>query len=144
MKKSTRNLIIILAVIAFIILLSVRYVVKTYDKAVAYEEQVKAEWGNVQSAYQRRADLIQNLVNTVKGVRDFEQETLVQVIEARAKATSIINILLFTFIPFHKFRYRSQARILSSRYPRGGCFNNRRDLIYPVNQPAGLLETEAL
>jgi LemA protein len=89
MKTGTRNLIIILAVIAFFILMSILYIVKTYDQAVAYEEQVKADWGNVQSAYQRRADLIQNLVNTVKGVRDFEQETLVQVIEARAKATSV-------------------------------------------------------
>jgi len=89
MKRKTRNIIIVLAIIAFVILLIVRYVVKTYDRAVKYEEQVIAEWANVESAYQRRADLIPSLVNTVKGVRDYEKETLVQVIEARAKATSI-------------------------------------------------------
>lgn len=89
MKPKTRNLIIVLAIVVVVILLFARYVVKTYDRAVMYEEKVIAEWGNVESAYQRRADLIPNLVSTVKGVRDYEKETLVEVIEARAKATSI-------------------------------------------------------
>ncbi len=89
MKSKTKNIIIVLVAVALVILLIARYVVKTYDRAVKYEEQVIAEWANVESAYQRRADLIPSLVNTVKGVRDYEKETLVQVIEARAKATSI-------------------------------------------------------
>src|SRR5690606_1551658 len=46
-------------------------------------------WADVETAYQRRADLIPNLVNTVKGYADFEQETLTQVIEARSKATAV-------------------------------------------------------
>lgn len=54
-----------------------------------YDEQVKAAWGQVQNQYQRRADLIPNLVETVKGYARQEQETLTAVIEARAKATSI-------------------------------------------------------
>ena len=54
-----------------------------------YDEQVKAAWGQVQNQYQRRADLIPNLVETVKGYAKQEQETLTAVIEARAKATSI-------------------------------------------------------
>ncbi|MCU1733767.1 MULTISPECIES: LemA family protein [unclassified Pseudomonas] len=54
-----------------------------------YDEQVKAAWGQVQNQYQRRADLIPNLVETVKGYARHEQETLTAVIEARAKATSI-------------------------------------------------------
>lgn len=52
-------------------------------------ENVDAAWANVENQYQRRADLIPNLVNTVKGAADFEQETLTQVIEARSKASSI-------------------------------------------------------
>ena len=84
MKTKTRNILIILVIVVLFILLIVRFVVKTYDTAVKYEEQVIAGWANVESAYQRRADLIPNLVNTVKGVRDYEKETLVEVIEARA------------------------------------------------------------
>jgi len=60
-----------------------------YNNMVNLDEKVKTQWANVQSEYQRRADLIPNLVNTVKGAANFEQETLTKVIEARAKATSV-------------------------------------------------------
>lgn len=56
---------------------------------VTLDENVKSKWGEVQNQYQRRADLIPNLVNTVKGAANFEQKTLTDVINARAKATSI-------------------------------------------------------
>lgn len=58
-----------------------------YNKLVTQDQNVKGMWGNVQSEYQRRADLVPNLVNTVKGAANFEQETLTKVVEARAKAT---------------------------------------------------------
>ena len=58
-----------------------------YNTMVGQDQNVKGKWGNVQSEYQRRSDLIPNLVNTVKGAANFEQETLTKVIEARAKAT---------------------------------------------------------
>ena len=60
-----------------------------YNQMVAKDENVAAKWAQVQNAYQRRADLVPNLVNTVKGAANFEKETLTQVIEARAKATSV-------------------------------------------------------
>jgi len=53
------------------------------------QEATSGQWANVETSYQRRADLIPNLVNTVKGAADFEKETLTQVIEARSKATSV-------------------------------------------------------
>lgn len=59
------------------------------NTAVTLNEDVKESWGNVQTSYQRRNDLIGNLVNTVKGAADFEKSTLEAVINARAKATSI-------------------------------------------------------
>lgn len=59
------------------------------NKAVTLNEDVAESWGNVQTAYQRRNDLIGNLVNTVKGAADFEKGTLTAVVEARAKATSM-------------------------------------------------------
>ncbi len=60
-----------------------------YNKMVTMDEQVTSQWAQVENVYQRRADLIPNLVSTVKGYADFEKETLTGVIEARAKATSV-------------------------------------------------------
>ena len=60
-----------------------------YNGLVQQDEAVKLAWNNVQSDYQRRADLIPNLVNTVKGEANFEQTTLTKVIEARASATQV-------------------------------------------------------
>jgi LemA protein len=59
------------------------------NTAVNLNESIGESWGNVETAYQRRSDLIPNLVNTVKGVANFEKSTLTDVIEARAKATSV-------------------------------------------------------
>ena len=59
------------------------------NTAVTLNQNIEESWGNVQTAYQRRNDLIGNLVNTVKGAADFERETLTAVIEARAKATQV-------------------------------------------------------
>ena len=61
----------------------------TYNKLVKAEEKVNSAWAQVENVYQRRADLIPNLVNTVKGAADFEQSTLTSVIEARAAATQV-------------------------------------------------------
>lgn len=60
-----------------------------YNRMVELDESIAGQWAQVENSYQRRADLIPNLVNTVKGYADFEQETLIGVIEARAKATSV-------------------------------------------------------
>ena len=81
----SRNLILI--VVVAIILLLGGCGCSGYNSMVSLDENVKAKWANVQSDYQRRSDLIPNLVNTVKGAAKFEQETLTRVIEARAKAT---------------------------------------------------------
>ncbi len=60
-----------------------------YNKLQGLDEEVKGAWAEVQNQYQRRADLVPNLVNTVKGAANFEQETLQKVIEARSAATSV-------------------------------------------------------
>ena len=60
-----------------------------YNTLQSTDEQIKASWSEVLNQYQRRADLIPNIVNTVKGEASFEQDTLTKVVEARAKATSI-------------------------------------------------------
>jgi len=77
---------IIVAVVLFAIYSWVKGINNT---AVELSQNVEQTWGDVQTAYQRRNDLIGNLVNTVKGAADFEKSTLTAVIEARAKATSV-------------------------------------------------------
>jgi LemA protein len=84
----SRNLTLIIIVV--LILLLGGCGCSGYNSMVKLDENVKAKWGNVQNSYQRRADLIPNLVNTVKGAANFEQETLTRVVEARAKATQTV------------------------------------------------------
>lgn len=85
MKRST---IILLSLIGGFALL-VFWSIGAYNRLVSLSESTESQWANVQSAYQRRADLIPNLIATVKGYADFEQETLKGVIEARSRATSV-------------------------------------------------------
>ena len=83
MKKTTTIiLIVVIAVLAV-------WAVTGYNSLVGMDEGVSNQWANVETQYQRRADLIPNLVNTVKGYAAHEQETLTGVVEARSKATQI-------------------------------------------------------
>ncbi|WP_299016360.1 LemA family protein [uncultured Polaribacter sp.] len=84
MKKKLIPVIVILVVVFAIY----KWAVGFNNTAVVLQEDAKTAWSNVESSYQRRNDLIGNLVKTVQGAADFEKETLTQVIEARAKATS--------------------------------------------------------
>jgi len=72
-----------------VIALLVIYLVSLYNGLVGMRENVNKSWANVESQYQRRADLVPNLVSTVKGAADFEKSTLQAVVDARARATSI-------------------------------------------------------
>ncbi len=85
--KGTRNL--TLLIIGAIVLIFVVWGCGGYNGLVKQDENVKNAWNNVNSEYQKRSDLVGNLVNTVKGAANFEQTTLTNVVQARAKATSI-------------------------------------------------------
>ncbi|PKP39856.1 MAG: LemA family protein, partial [Bacteroidetes bacterium HGW-Bacteroidetes-13] len=85
MKKG----LIVLIVVAVIGLVAYSSIKGFYNKAITMNETVSKSWGNVQTSYQRRNDLIGNLVKTVQGAADFERTTLTAVIEARAKASSV-------------------------------------------------------
>ncbi len=85
MKKGT----IALIVVVVLILLGGCSAGRAYNKMVTMEEGINKSWANVETQYQRRADLIPNLVNTVKGYATHEQVTLDQVIEARSRATQV-------------------------------------------------------
>jgi len=85
MKKS----LIVIGIIIIIVLFMVFSSVGTYNSMVSKGEAVTSQWAQVENVYQRRADLIPNLVATVKGYAEHEKETLTGVIEARSKATSV-------------------------------------------------------
>ena len=80
---------IIIGIILLLVFTAYRFFVSSYNGMVSRDETVTAQWSNVENVYQRRADLIPNLVNTVKGYAAHEKETLEGVIEARAKATGV-------------------------------------------------------
>jgi len=84
-----KKILITLAIIVVIVFIFYGFFAGRYNTMVGLQETISKEWGQVESQYQRRADLIPNLVNTVKGYANFEQETLTKVIEARASATQV-------------------------------------------------------
>lgn len=119
---------------------------------VEKEEAVEGAWAQVENQYQRRADLIPNLVNTVKGAANFEQETLTSVIEARSKATSV-NINASDLSDPAKFQQFQQAqgelsgalsRLLVSieRYPELKANSNFRDLQNQLEGTENRISTE--
>jgi LemA protein len=118
MKKLIYTMVAVLAVFSFSSC--------GYNSMVTLDEQVQSQWAQVQNVYQRRSDLIPNLVNTVKGAANFEQSTLTKVIEARAKATSVtVDASKLTPESIQKFQAaqgeltQSLGRLLVSveRYP---------------------------
>lgn len=122
--------------IGIIIIIGLWYI-NVKNGAIEVDQAVKKEWGNVETTYQRRNDLIGNLVNTVKGAADFEKSTLTAVIEARAKATSITvdpsNITPEQLAAFNSAQSGvsstlSRLMLTVERYPELKANQNFRDL----------------
>ena len=88
-----------------------------YNGLVKQEESLKRSWNNVQTEYQNRADLVGNLVNTVKGAANFEQKTLTDVVNARARATSV-NINAENLTPEKIAEFQAAQGQLSSSLGR--------------------------
>lgn len=123
MKKST----ITLFVIGAIVILLAGWVTIQYNGMVANDEAVTTAWAGVESQYQRRSDLIPNLVNTVKGYAAHEKETLEGVVEARAKATQVAvnadNLTPERFAQFQKAQGELSAALgrlmrITENYPQ--------------------------
>jgi LemA protein len=133
MKKSTITLIVVIGIIVIMVMSSI----SSYNSLVTMEENVDAQWSQVENVYQRRADLIPNLVNTVKGYAKHERETLEGVIEARAKATSVNvnpeNLNQESLAQFNQAQQGlssalSRLMVVVERYPNLKANQNFRDL----------------
>ena len=133
MKKSTITLIVVIGIIVIAVMSSI----SSYNSLVRMEENVDAQWSQVENVYQRRADLIPNLVNTVKGYAKHERETLEGVIEARAKATSVNvnpeNLNQESLAQFNQAQQGlssalSRLMVVVERYPNLKANQNFRDL----------------
>ena len=92
MNKSLKTFLIVLAVLLVIVFSVYRFFAGNYNTMVTLDESVKGQWGQVENVYQRRIDLIPNLVATVKGYASHEQSVLTQVTEARSRAGGVMNI----------------------------------------------------
>ena len=123
--------------IVLILLILVFWGVRTYNGLVSKDEAVQSAWSQVENVYQRRMDLIPNLVNTVKGAADFEKSTLEEVVAARASATQVkldpSNLDEADIARFQKAQdalSSSLSRLLVSveRYPDLKATQNFRDL----------------
>lgn len=137
MKKGCIIWIIVGAIVALFVLGIVSWGTRVYNQMVTLQEGVTSQWGNVETQYQRRADLIPNFVNTVKGAAAFEQETLTKVIEARAKATQVTidpakmtaeNLQQFTAAQGELSSALSRLMVVVEQYPELKATQNYRDL----------------
>ena len=131
--KTFGGLLVILIIAAILVV----WGVKTNNRMVTAEENVSKAWGNVENAYQRRADLIPNLVETVKGVAEYEKSTLEAVIEARAKATQTTldasnlteeNMAAFQAAQDNLSQTLGRLMVVLERYPELQATQNFREL----------------
>ncbi len=150
MKKGIKIGLIVLAVLVIVGLIS-SYFIRSYNHIVAQNEAVSGQWANVENQYQRRADLIPNLVNTVKGYATHEQQTLTEVIEARAKATQ--TQITFDELNEETLAQYNQAQgelsaalgrlmVVSEAYPALQANQNFRDLQTQLEGTENRIATE--
>lgn len=92
MTKGSKTLLIAVAVIAVVAIGAYGFFAGNYNSMVAMDEEVKSQWGQVQNVYQRRLDLIPNLVATVKGYAQHESKVFTDIAEARSRAGGVMNV----------------------------------------------------
>jgi LemA protein len=137
MKKGCLIAIIVGGFLALVVFGVILWGTKVYNGMITMQETVTSQWGNVETQYQRRSDLIPNFVNTVRGAANFEQTTLTQVIEARSKATSVTidpkNMTAENMQQFQQAQGQltsalSRLMVVVEQYPQLKATQNFRDL----------------
>lgn len=134
---------IALGIVGVIVLLTIVFgtmIAGTYNSLVQLDQATQAQWGQVQNVYQRRADLVPNLVNTVKGAANFEQQTLTAVTEARSKVGQVTQGAMQNIVndpqAFQRFEQAqaglssalSRLMVVVERYPELKATQGFRDL----------------
>ena len=149
MKKGT----IIILVIAAVVLVLFFWVKNSYNGLVKADEQVSAAWAQVENVYQRRADLIPNLVSTVKGYAEHESSTLESVMAARSKATQITvdpsdlseeNIAQFQNAQGELSQALGRLLMITENYPDLKANQNFRDLQAQLEGTENRITTERM
>jgi len=144
-------LFVILAIIVILVVAGFIMGPKFYNQGIQLREDATSQWANVESAYQRRADLIPNIVSTAKGYAEFEQETLTMVIEARSKATGVTidpsNITPAQLEQFQEVQSglsSALARLLAvfERYPDLKANENFKELINELERTENRINVE--
>ncbi|GGG19152.1 hypothetical protein GCM10011344_19700 [Dokdonia pacifica] len=127
------------------------FIGSSYNSLVDLDENVKSKWGNVESSYQRRADLIPNIVNTAQAYAKFEKETFIEVTEARSKATSItIDPSNITPEQLQQFQQAQQgltsalSRLIATfeRYPDLKANQNFKELINELSRTENRIDVD--
>jgi LemA protein len=151
MKKGCLISVIIAVFFGLIILGIVLWGTKVYNRMVTLQEAVTSQWANVETQYQRRADLIPNFVNTVKGAANFEQQTLTSVIQARASATQIKldptkmtaeNLQQFQSAQGELSSALGRLMVVMEQYPELKATQNFRDLQVELEGTENRISTE--
>jgi LemA protein len=152
--RASRILLIVLAVVIGILVIGGVSVVGTYNSLVQLDQGAKEAWAQVEGAYQRRLDLIPNLVQTVKGAANFEQSTLTAVTEARARVGQIGAGALQNAIndPAALQRFQeaqaglssalSRLLVVAEQYPELKATQNFRDLQLELEQTENRISVE--
>jgi len=152
--SASKILLIVVAVIALVLVVGGMSVAGTYNGLVQLDQTTQNAWANVQTAYQRRLDLIPNLVATVKGAANFEQSTLTAVTEARSKVGQISSQALekITNDPAALKRFEeaqgglqsalSRLMVVAEQYPELKATQNFRDLQLELEQTENRIGVE--
>jgi LemA protein len=140
MGTGTKIALGIVGVIVLLVIVFGTAIAGTYNSLVQLDQATQAQWGQVQNVYQRRADLVPNLVNTVKGAANFEQQTLTAVTEARSKVGQVTQGAMQNIIndpqAFQRFEQAqaglssalSRLMVVAERYPELKATQGFRDL----------------
>ena len=152
--STSRILLIVVAIVVVVLIVGGLAVSGTYNTLVTLDQNTQSKWAQVQNAYQRRLDLIPNLVNTVKGAAKFEQDTLTAVTEARAKVGQVTpqaaENITSNPAAFQKFQEAqagltsalSRLMVVVEKYPELKATQGFRDLHVSLEQTENRISQE--